>query len=177
MDDRHPLRYRDETDRAYGIAGMAISLVLWDGEPYLASLSLDNPVGSSIEFTPIFGFNGNPRLTASLAWRELLKQFELSVAMIMGNVICRSYLGSSTSLSADKTSALRDVVRSEGKEFCSLDDDESDIVYNKTYRYLDRVFSHSGVSGLVEELAGSLKLRRRLSASEVFEILSALNRM
>ena len=40
------LRYTDETDRCYGAAGMAISLVVYDGEEMLSAISLDGPAGS-----------------------------------------------------------------------------------------------------------------------------------
>ena len=171
------LKYADEEDRAYGVAGMTIAMMLWDGEPFLASVNLDNPVGRSIEFTPSFGFSGNPRFMASLAWREHLKQFELISAMIMGNTICRSYVRRSTPLSSDISSALRSFISEEGRQVCSLEDDEIEIIYNKTRRYLDRVFTHSGVTALARNFADTLHHRRQLSAAEVFDILSALNRM
>ena len=171
------LRYSDETDRAYGLTGMAISLVLWDGEPMLSALSLDNDPGSGVEFTPVFGFSGNPRMTASLAWREMLKQYELSAAMIMGNAICRSYIGSARPLSSASTAALKALLRDEGREICQLEDDEIDLVYNKTYRYLDRVFTHSGVTQIARTFADELRNRRRMTAAEVFEGLAALSRL
>lgn len=171
------LRYTDDSDRAYGVAGMTVSMVLFDGEPYLAAVSLDNPVGDSVEFTPAFGFSGNPRLTASLAWRELKGRFELTTAMLMGNAICRAYVGQSTAMPAEMSRQLRDIVRSEGRQTCSLDDDEIDIIYNRLHRYLDRVFTHSGVSTLTRRLAQLLMERRRLSAGEVIEFLQPLNSM
>ena len=177
MADLSVLRYADEEDRSFGLAGMTIALVLWDGEPFLASLSIDKPVGESMEFTPAFGFCGNPRFSASLAWREMLKQFELSAAMIMGNAMCRAYIGSSQPLSSEAASALRSVISEEARDLCSLEDDEIDIVFNKTRRYLDRAFSHAGVSVIARDFANTLMQRRHLSAVEAFEILSSLNRM
>lgn len=171
------LTYADETDRTYGMAGTAIALVLWDGEPMLAAVSLDNPAGSGIEFTPIFGFAGNPRLTASLAWRELIKQFELSSAMIMGNAMCRAYVGNSRPLSSATTAALRALIRDEGREVCQLEDDEIEMVYNKTFRYLDRVFTHGGVAQVARSFAEKLANKRRMTAAEVFDELSVLSRM
>lgn len=172
-----PLKYTDDTDRTFGVAGMAIALVLWDGEPMLASINIDNPAGSSIQFSPAFGFAGNPRITASLAWRELLKQYELSTAMILGNAMCRSYVGLSRPVTSATTAALRAIIRDEGREVCQLDDDEIEMVYNKTYRYLDRVFSHAGVAHVARDFAGRLASRRSMTASEVFEALSALSRL
>lgn len=177
MTNNKSLRYRDENDRAYGIAGMAVALVLWDGEQFLASVSLESPVGESIEFTPAFGFNGNPRMTASLAWREMIRQFELSTAMIMGNAMCRSYVVSSRPLSEFERHALKTVIQEEGDRFCSLEEDEVERMFGKTHRYLDRVFMHSGVTNLIHDFARTLSARRKMSALEVFEVLEALNRM
>ena len=171
------LRYTDDSDRAYGVAGMSVAMVLWEGEPYLASVSIDSPVGESIQFTPAFGFNGNPRMTASIAWREMQSRFELSAAMIMGNVMCRSYVQRSQPLSNNVAAQLRAIIRDEASEKCSLDSDEADLVYNKVYRYLDRVFTHSGVSSITAGLADTLMQRRTLTGGEIIEILSALNRM
>jgi len=159
------------------MAGMAIALVLWDGEPMLAALSIDNPAGNGIEFTPAFGFAGNPRLTASLAWHELLKQYELSAAMIMGNAICRAYVGNSHPLSSATAASLRALIRDEGREVCQLEDDEIETVYNKTFRYLDRVFTHGGVTELARAFARKLADRRRMTAAEVFDELAALSQM
>lgn len=176
MSEISHLRYVDESDRAYGVTGMAIALTLWDGEHYLAAVSLDNPVGESIEFTPAFGFSGNPRMTASLAWREVLKQFELSAAMLMGNAMCRAYVGSSSPVSSSVASQLRAVLRAQGAEICQLDDDETDIIYNKTQRYLDRVFTHTAVASVAHDFAAALMARRRLSSGDVFDLLSEIMR-
>ena len=172
-----PLIYVDEDDRTLGVAGMAIALVLWDGEPMLSAVSIDNPAGNSIEFTPAFGFAGNPRLTATLAWHEMLKQYELAAAMIMGNAMCRAYVGKSHPLSSATTASLRALIRDEGREVCQLDDDEIETVYNKTFRYLDRVFSHGGITEMARALARKLVEKRRMTAAEVFEELSDLSRM
>ena len=176
MADYSSLRYKDESDRAYGIAGMVISLVVLDGEPYLASVNIDNPIGEAIDFTPAFGFMGNPRLSASLAWRELIKQFEFSTAMLMGNAMCRAYVSSSRPLSNETTSILKDIIRNEGRETYSLEEDETNIIYNRTHRYLERVFTHSGVVEMAHDFAAALLSKRNLSSGEVFEFLNAINR-
>lgn len=171
------LGYTDEQDRSYGLAGMALALVLWDGESYLSSISLDSPVGYSLEFSPAFGFSGNPRMSATYAWREMVKQFEISVAMILGNVMSRSYIGRSQPMSDDDNVKLRAYLRREGSHACQLDEDETDLIYNKTRRYLDRAFTHSGVSLLIHDLVRSLTEKRRLSSAEIIDIFSELNRL
>ena len=63
------LKYKDENDRSMGLAGSAIALVIWDGEDKLAAINLDSLPGEGLEMTPDFGFAGNPRLSARLAWQ------------------------------------------------------------------------------------------------------------
>lgn len=168
------LKYNDEADRAYGVAGMTITMVLLDGEDYLASVNLDNPIGEAVEFTPAFGFAGNPRLTATLAWRELIKQFELSSAMIMGNAVCRYYVGHSMPLPSTLADELRSFLRDEGNDLYQLESDEVDMMYTRTQRYLDRAFSHSAVSAVAHNFASALIERRSLSPGEVFDLLREL---
>ena len=171
------LRYKNDSDRVYGVVGMTIAMYLWGGESLLASVSMEREVGQSLEFTPAYGFGGNPRLTASLAWREMRKQFEMTAAMIMGNAFCRSYVGLSFVLNDEIKNHLRDIIRREGSDSCSFETDESDTIYNKTQRYLDRIFSHYGVVSLARDFADTLQRNRTLSSGEVMELLSPLNRM
>lgn len=175
--DNSPLKYSDEADRSLGVAGMAISMVVWDGENMLAAISLDNENGQELEFTPDFFFAGNPRLSARLAWQELVKHLELSSAMLMGNAICRSYVGRHRSLTSSMNAAIKALVRDEARTVCSLDDDEIDALYNKTFSYLDRIFRHDGVASIAENFAGVLRRERRLSATEVLDHMRALNRL
>ena len=49
------LRYKDDTDRSYGAAGMAIGLVIYDGDDLLAEINLDAPAGREMmTMTPDF---------------------------------------------------------------------------------------------------------------------------
>ena len=173
--EKSPLRYNDEADRAYGLTGMAISMVVWDGESMLSGVNLDADPGCGLEVTPEFHFAGNPRLSARLAWHQMVKQFELSTAMLLGNAMCRSYVGQSRALTSSATAMLRAVVRDEGRSVCSLDDDEIAHIYDKVSGYLDRLFTHHAVAGLANSFAGTLRERRRLSAAEAIEQLSALS--
>ena len=50
----HKLKYRDNRDKTYGLTGMAIALVMADGEDMLMQVSLDAPAGEGITFTPDF---------------------------------------------------------------------------------------------------------------------------
>lgn len=174
--DKDTLKYSGEKDRATGLAGMAIALYACDGEQYLASVSVDLPVGQGLILTPDFGFDGNPSLSAKTVWNQLLKQYELSAAMVLGNAMCRSYVGRGRRPDSTAMTVLRDFLSSEGSERCNLEDDEAQHVYDKTFRFLERIFTHSTVATVARNLADTLCERRGLTASEIMDILSPLGR-
>lgn len=172
--DRSALLYTDEKDRSLGLAGMAVSMVVWEGKDMLAEINIDAEPGKGMTFTPDFHFSGNPRMSARIVWHQMIKQYELSTAMLLGNIMCRSYIGKGHSLSSSVNSLMRAMARDEGKEVCSLDDDEINHIYEKTFNYLERIFTHHAVLPIIDEFSTSLIKRRKLSATEAFELLDAL---
>ncbi len=167
------LKYSDETDKSLGLAGMAISLVAYDGEEYLSGVSLvdgEEPFEMSEEFF----FAGNPRFSAKIVWNGLLKQYRITVGMMLGNVMCRAY-GSGHNPSREAIDALHGIAADEGQSRCSLDKDEIDTIFNKSYSYFNRLFSHPVVNDVARNMATTLVNQRRLSAGEVFDLLQRLN--
>ena len=57
------LSYTNEAHRAYGVAGMAISLVIFDGEDMLASVDIDRNPGEMMEMARFPDYR-NPSLSA-----------------------------------------------------------------------------------------------------------------
>lgn len=169
------LKYTSESDRCYGAAGMAISLVVYDGEDVLAGFSLDeSPETETISLTPDFFFAGNPGVSARTAWRQMLKNFNLGVAMATGNLMCRCLVSRHTGVPAEMRRALHDIVTGEGADSCQLDTDESEALFDKTFGYLERVFSHRGVQSVAHDFASALQSRRTLSRLDALELLAAL---
>lgn len=169
------LKYIDEKDKSYGLAGMAISIVALDGEDYFDAISIDAPADESIEFSHDFYFVGNPRLSAKIAWNEMLKHFQLSSGMVISNLICRNYVQHRHKLTPDIIEALKSVVRDEARENCSLDEDESDALFEKSLNYFDRLFSYARVHEIANDFASALVRQRRMSSQEVFEQLRQLS--
>lgn len=48
------LKYKDDTDRAYGLTGMSVCLCLMDSERFLMHLDLDSEADQGLVFTPDF---------------------------------------------------------------------------------------------------------------------------
>ncbi len=167
------LRYIDEKDKSYGIAGMAISLVACDCEEYISSVSLEADE-EPISFTSNFRFTGNPNLSAKSAWNEHLKQFQVVAGMLLANVMCRN---SAVGRGFDKKALLsiREIIKTLGSENCSLDEDEIDNIYNKSYRYYTEIFSHPSVATIARDFATTLRMKRRLSAGEILDELRQFN--
>ncbi|MCM1162896.1 MAG: hypothetical protein NC339_01385 [Muribaculaceae bacterium] len=169
------LRYTDETDRCYGAAGMAISLVVFDGEEILSAISLDSPEGGqTMALTPEFFFAGNPGVSAKTAWRQILKNYNLGIAMLTANLLCRYLVNRHTGLPADVRDTLRSLALEEGRDSCQLEDDEIDAIFDKNINYLTRVFSHRGVHTVAHDFASALQSRRHLSRLDALDILQAL---
>ncbi|MDE6703864.1 MAG: hypothetical protein K2K00_09345 [Muribaculaceae bacterium] len=169
------LKYTDEKDKSYGLTGMAISMIVLDGEEYLSGMSIDAPVGEGVELSQDFYFIGNPRLSAKIAWNEILKHFQLSAGMVISNVMCRNYVQHRRKLSSELVALLKDLVREEAKENCSLDEDESDMIFEKSLNYFDRIFSYARVHEIAHEFASAIVKQRSMSAQEIIEHLRQLS--
>ena len=169
------LKYTDEKDKSYGLTGMAISMIVLDGEEYLGGVNIDAPVGERVELSQDFYFIGNPRLSAKIAWNEILKHFQLLAGMVISNVMCRNYVQHRRKLDSDLVKYLKEFVRDEAKENCSLDEDESDMIFEKTLNYFDRIFSYARVHEIAHEFASSIVEQRTMSSQEIIEKLRQLS--
>lgn len=172
------LKYADEIDKSFGLAGMAISLMAWDAEEWLEAIDLDAEPDSAMVMSGEFYLAHAPKVGAKAVWEQTLTRFRLTAAMLVANVACRELARRGHSRLDDSTdAALRRALTSEGAELCSLEDDEVSRIYGKALTYCVRLFSHSGVRQLAETLAASLRERRTLPAAEIFALLAPLGRM
>lgn len=171
----HQLSYRNEDDKCYGATGMAVAVIVFDGDDMLAAVDLDAEPGSMLEFTEDFYFSGHPSLSAKAAWNRILKNFNITMALSMANLMCRRMvLDREQALDPDLRSQLRSLMIEVGHDSCSLDDDETSRLFDKNFTYLHRVFSHIGVQGVTRDFAEALKRRRRMTRMDVIEQLRAL---
>ena len=56
--------YRNEDDKSYGATGMAVAVMIFDGEDKLAYIDLDETPDSMFHLTGDFYFAGNPGVSA-----------------------------------------------------------------------------------------------------------------
>lgn len=170
-------KYSDEDDKCLGIAGMAISMVVWDNEDLLSSVSLDAQSGESIEFTPQYYFAGDPKMSAKASWTQIIEHYQITMGMLIANVMCRHYTQSDKPIENKTKDTIFSLLEKEGKETCSLEKDEIERLFDKTYDYLNRVFMHHGVQTIANDLASSLKQSRKMTRSEIMEHLEALSEL
>ncbi|MCM1076998.1 MAG: hypothetical protein NC411_06525 [Bacteroides sp.] len=168
------LKYTDETDRCYGATGMAIGLMVFDGDEMLTSITLDGDPNDMVTMSPDFFFAGNPGVSAKTAWNQILKNYNIGIGMLMSNLLCRHLVNQHRSLPDEMHDFLHELARDEGRSSCSLEDDEIDRLFDKNFSYLSRVFSHRGVQSVAHDFATTLSKRRTLSRLDTLELLDAL---
>lgn len=170
------LSYKDDKDKCYGATGMAMGVVIFDGEEMLTAVDLDADPHDMLQFSEDFYFSGNPGLSARAAWHKIVNNFNISMGVALSNILCRTLvMGQQRSLANETREALRQLMLEEGKASCELEEDEINSLFNKNYAYLNRVFSHRGVQGVAHDFAETLATMRRMSRAEVIEQLRALN--
>lgn len=172
------LKYADETDKAYGLAGMAISLVAWDAEEWLDAINLDAEADEAMRMSAEFYLNIAPRIGAKALWEQSFKRFQLTAAMTVANVACRELVRKRRgSLPGMADAALRQALADEGADLCALEQDEVSNIYGKALSYCNRLFMHPGVQEVAVSLTDALLAQRELGAAEIFSLLAPLNRL
>lgn len=171
------MSYTDATDRCYGATGMAIALVVFDGEDRLESIDIDREPRDVVQLTEDFFFAGNPAVSAKNAWHQILSNFNLQMALLMGNVMCRHIVHRRGDVDSDTRAHILSLTVSEGSASCSLDEDETTRLFNKNYTYLHRVFSHYGVQAIAHDFAAELARQHSMTRGDILEKLKALTHL
>lgn len=170
------IKYADETDKSFGLAGMAISLMVWDAEDMLQSIDIDAEADSAVVMTP--QFLTSQAASAKAVWNHNLRRFQITSAMLVANVACRHMVSRRKHLiPPEADSCLRQIIADEGRSLCELQDDEALHVYAKALDYSRRLFTHPTVGQIATALAQEIVSRRSMPACDVFQILAPLARL
>lgn len=168
------LSYQNEDDRAYGLAGMAISLAALDAIDRVASVSLDSE-GPMVNFSNEYYFSGSPSVSPKATWNTLLHNFYITSAMAVSNVMARSLVRLGEEAPQPVMEALRAEINAEGIETCALEEDEVDRMYRKTIMGMRRIFGNRRLHPAIGEFARMLSVRRELTGTDIYDELRALN--
>lgn len=167
----NPLKYENEEDKSYGLAGMLLSVIAHDREEHLCRITLDPADAESpgIEFSESFHYAGNPAVSAKLAWVQMLEEVKVITGMTVSNVLCRNYVAKRRRLDETIFNALRKSVYDEADSLCQLEQDEAEMMLQESLSYFGRLYSSAAVHDSVKRFVTSLLLRRTFSPMEAME--------
>ena len=169
------LKYKDEDDKCYGLTGVAMSAVIWDVEHLLLSISLDSDAFNAVRYTPQVFIEANAAISPRNVLNNNIEKFRLTMGMILANILCRTYVLDNKFINHKTKQNIFDYFVKEGQNYCELDKDEVSSIFNKTYDYLQQIFSHPEVQKIANDFATTLTNRRTLSQKEIIESLQSLN--
>lgn len=172
-----PLKYTDATDRAYGLCGMVMAMFIYDADDYIRALSIDAPADDGLMLTPDFFVVNNPHLSAKAIWNNDYRRFQLSSAMFIGNLLCRSITRRKSDISREVSDLLLSHLLREGEEACGLEPTEVRELLAEPFSYLRRVFMHPEISSVVKTMAEELSSKRTLDRDRISSFLLTLNRI
>ncbi|MDE7413271.1 MAG: hypothetical protein K2N05_05720 [Muribaculaceae bacterium] len=167
------LTYLNEDDKAYGLAGMAISLAALDAMDFVADISLDSD-GPMVNFSQQYYNPASPAVSVKTNWNNLLHNFYITSAMVLSNVMARSIVRMHQPVPSELLDSIYAEITEEGKETCSLEEDEIENIYNRTSSYMRRIFNNPRVMPAIDEFARTISRRRTLSGNEILDELRML---
>lgn len=167
------LSYQNEDDRAFGLAGMAISLAALDAIDRVVEVSLDAE-GPMVTFSHAYYFSGSPSISPKSTWNNLIRNLHITTAMALSNVYARSVVRMKHDAPQESLDAIYREVKAEGEETCGLEEDEISALYNNTLTLARRIFNNPRRHPAIEQFAGVLSRRRVLSGMEIQDELHAL---
>lgn len=169
------LRYKDEQDKCYGLTGVAMSAVICDVEHLISAIYLDSNAYNSIQYTPQLIAEGNSDISPRNKWKYNVEKFRLSMGMILSNILCRTYVLEHKFINHKTKQQIFQYFIEEGDSSCSLEKDEVEVLFNKNYDYLHRIFSHPEVQRIANDFARQLTEQRTLSQTEIVKSLQSLH--
>lgn len=171
------LKYTDEEDKSYGLAGMSIAAVVWDEIEAIDSVNLDGTDDGSVVFAQDYVYAAPSGGSVKSVWEQAFMHYRLCARLMLANVACRRLVLKKEAIPSAAVAEMKRIVAESGAEHCSLEKDETDMVFEKNYDSVIRIFSHAGVQEVVREFARTLKASRSLSAGEIIEHLHRLRMM
>ena len=177
MSENKIMKYRDELDKSYGVAGMVLGLSVFDAADLFTSVTLDGEGPGCIQFTPEFFFAGNPRLSPRGSWQYILGHYRITVGLAIANALCRRMVLDNERADQGLHDQLFDVACDDGRDYCQLERDEVQPIFDEAYSNMFRLFTDSRVRKAMDYFADALQQRRTLSHIDVTDILQQLDLM
>jgi len=171
------MSFRDERDKCYGVASMALGLEVYQAERLYGGVTVDADGARCIRFTPEYYFAGNPRLSASMVWQHLLSHFKVSIGIAIAGTLGRMIVLDGQQPDQQLRNSLLEAACADGEDYCQLERDEVQPIFDKAYSSLLRLFNEDEVHRAIKVMADTLQKRRTLTQTEIAELLQRLNIM
>ncbi len=94
--------------------------------------------------------------------------------MLISNLLARALVREQSEISRELSDLLLSNLKDEGREACSLEEDEVRDVFYKTYSFFHRVFSHRQVGAIMDEFVDKLIKVRRMDRESVITVFGRL---
>lgn len=167
------LTYLNEDDRAYGLAGMVISLASLNAIDRVAEVSIDAD-GPMVEFSHEYYFPGSPVVSPKATWVNLVQNFHITTSMVVSNILARSIVRMKEEAPKEIMDKIYSEVEREGRDTCSLEEDEIENLYNNALMLARRIFRNPRLHPAIDEFARVISRRRSLSGMEILDELHLL---
>ena len=175
MNEKRLLKYRDELDKSYGVAGMALGLSVLEAENLFTAVTLDAEGPGCIQFTPEFNFAGNPRLSPRGAWQYIVGHYRITVGLAVANALCRCMVLDNEQVDDKLRDGLFNAACADGRDYCQLERDEIEPIFDEVFDNMSRLFADTRVRKAMDAFADALQQRRTLSHIDVNDMLQQLN--
>lgn len=167
------LTYLNEDDRAYGLAGMMISLASLRAIDRVAQVSLDSE-GPMVEFSHEYYFSGSPSISPKSTWDNLVQNFHLTTSMVVSNILARSLVRLKEEAPESILKEVYGEVEKEGIDTCSLESDEIRELYSNALSRSMKIFRNPRLHPAIDEFARVISRKRSLSGMEILDELHLL---
>lgn len=167
------LAYLNEDDRAYGLAGMVISLASLNAIDRVASVNIDSD-GPMVEFSHEYFFPGSPTISPKSTWDNLVQNFHITTSMVLSNILARSVVRLKEDTPSELLDKIYEEVEKEGLDTCALEEDEIENLYNNALTRARRLFHNPRLHPAIDEFARIISRRRTLSGMEIRDELHLL---
>lgn len=167
------LTYQNEDDKAYGLAGMVISLASLNAMDRVSGVCIDSD-GPMVEFSSEYYFPGSQVVSPKSSWDSLVRNFHITTAMVVSNLLARSVVRMKRDAPESLMKELYAEVEKEGEETCALEPDEIENLFRNALTRSRRIFMNPRVHPAVDEFARLISRKRSLSGHELVDELRLL---
>lgn len=167
------LAYRNENDRAFGLAGMVFTLGNLDALDSVQGVTIDTD-GPMVTFTHPYYHCMAPTASARAVWDVMKRNFYITASMVVGNVMARAMVLDGTQVPDSLLDEIFDQVKAEGEDTLMLDDDEIESLYGQILQQSRRLFGNPRLHSPLRQLSGILAGKRTLTGLELIDELQEL---